>query len=192
MGMSEITRILDAAGRGDPHAAEQLLPLVYDELRRLAAAQMAREKPGQTLDPTALVHEAYLRLVKEPDAQARESWDNRRHFFAAAATAMQRILVENARRRHSEKRGGGRDRLALDPDRFAAPEQAEDLVALDEALELLTRAEPEVAELVRLRYFAGLTVPQAEEVLDVSPRTADTWWAFARAWLLAKVRGESV
>jgi RNA polymerase sigma factor (TIGR02999 family) len=184
--MSDVTRILDAAARGDSQAAEQLLPLVYDELRQLAAAQMVQERPGQTLDPTALVHEAYLRLVGE------QTFANRRHFFAAAATAMRRILVESARRKLSDKRGGERERVALDPERFAAPERPEELVALDEALELLTRAEPEVAELVKLRYFAGLTIPQAAEMLGVSPRTADAWWAFARAWLLAKMRGESL
>ncbi len=184
--MSDLTRILDAAARGDSHAAEQLLPLVYDELRQMAAAQMAQERPGQTLDPTALVHEAYLRLVGE------QTFANRGHFFAAAANAMRRILVESARRKLSEKRGGARERVALDPERFAAPERPEELVALDESLELLKRSEPEVAELVKLRYFAGLTIPQAAEMLAVSPRTADAWWAFARAWLLAKMRGESL
>ena len=184
--MTDVTRILEAVARGDPLAAGDLLPLVYDELRQLAAAQMAQEKPGQTLDPTALVHEAYLRLVGD------QHFENRRHFFAAAANAMRRILVENARRKDSQKRGGNRDRVSLDPERFTAPERADDLVALDEALELLARTEPEVAELVKLRYFAGLTIPQAAELMGVSPRTADAWWAFARAWLLAKVQGEQL
>jgi RNA polymerase sigma factor (TIGR02999 family) len=184
--MSDITHILSAIDEGDPQAAAQLLPMVYDELRQLAAAHMAQEKPGQTLDATALVHEAYLRLV------GQQQFTNRRHFFAAAANAMQRILVENARRKLSLKRGGNRDRVARDLERFAVPERPDDLVALDEALELLTHTEPEVAELVKLRYFAGLTIPQAAEMLGVSPRTADAWWAFARAWLLAKMQGDSL
>ena len=183
--MTDLTRILDAVARGDPLAAGELLPLVYDELRQLAADQMAQEKPGQTLDPTALVHEAYLRLIGD------QHFANRRHFFAAAANAMRRILVDNARRKQTLKRGG-RDRVSLDPERFTAPERTDDLVALDEALELLAVSEPEVAELVKLRYFAGMTIPQAADLLGVSPRTADAWWAFARAWLLAKVNGDEL
>jgi len=187
--MSGVTHILDAMAAGEPRALGKLLPLVYDELRQLAAAQMAREKPGQTLDATALVHEAYLRLVGQ---QNEQQFANRPHFFAAAAEAMRRILIENARRKRSQKRGGNRDRLPLDPERFAAPERAEDLLALDEALEQLATTEPQVAELVKLRYFAGLTIPQTAEMLGVSPRTADAWWAFARAWLLAKLQGDQV
>jgi RNA polymerase sigma factor (TIGR02999 family) len=191
--MSDVTQILNAIKSGDPQAASQLLPLVYDELRNLAAAQMAREKPGQTLDATGLVHEAYLRLVPDHGDKPRGSpeFANRRHFFAAAAEAMRRILVENARRKRSEKRGGDRQRADLDPDQLAAPDRSDDLLALDEALQLLAQTEPQVAELVKLRHFAGLTGKQAADVLAVSPRTADAWWAFARAWLLAKVQGET-
>jgi RNA polymerase sigma factor (TIGR02999 family) len=185
--MADVTQILAAVARGDPLAAAELLPLVYDELRRLAAARLADERPGQTLQPTALVHEAYLRLVGPED---RPRWEGRGHFFAAAAEAIRRILVEAARRKHALKRGGGGERVELDPELFAAPEQPEDLIALDEALEQLARSEPRVAELVKLRYFAGLTIPQAAGVLGVAPRTADGWWAFARAWLLAKLRGD--
>jgi RNA polymerase sigma factor (TIGR02999 family) len=189
--MSDVTRILDAAARGDPHAADQLLPLVYDELRRLAACRLAREALGQTLQPTALVHEAYLRLVDgERRGSSPPAWDNRGHFFATAAEAMRRILVENARRKQSLKRGGGLARQDLDPDRLAAPEAPDDLLALDEALARLAAAEPQVAELVKLRYFTGLTVQEAADVLGVSPRTADAWWAYARAWLRAELQGE--
>jgi RNA polymerase sigma factor (TIGR02999 family) len=184
--MSDVTRLLNAIQQGDRQAAGELFPLVYNELRGLAAGKLAHEKPGQTLDATALVHEAYLRLVGD------QGFENRRHFFGAAAEAMRRILVENARRKQSQKRGGDQARVPLDPERFAAPEREEDLLALDEALELLSREEPEVAELVKLRYFAGLSVPRAAEMLGVSPRTADAWWAFARAWLLAKIQGESL
>ena len=186
VGMSDVTQILDAAAAGDAQAAGQLLPLVYDELRQLAAARLAEEKPGQTLQATALVHEAYLRLVGPED---RPRWQGRGHFFAAAAEAMRRILVEAARRKHTLKRGGGGERVALDPEGFAAPERPEDLLALDEALEQLAQSEPRVAELVKLRYFAGLSIPQAAGVLGVAPRTADDWWAFARAWLLDALAG---
>jgi RNA polymerase sigma factor (TIGR02999 family) len=186
--MNEVTRILSAIEHGDARAASQLLPLVYDELRRLAAHRLAQEAPGQTLQATALVHEAYLRLVA--DAPERP-WDSRGHFFAAAALAMHRILVENARRKRSQKRGGQLARQPLDPDRFAAPAAPEDLLALDEALTKLAQSEAEVARLVQLRAFAGLTVPQAAEVLGVSPRTADSWWAYARAWLLAELREDA-
>src|SRR5262249_40732662 len=156
--MSEVTRILSAIEQGDPSAAEQLLPLVYDELRQLAAQKLAQEKPGQTLEATALVHEAYLRLAgpgEEPH------WDNRRHFFAAAAEEMRRILVEEARRKRALTQGGDRQRQPLDADCVAAPQAADDLLALDEALNRLAATEPKVAELVKLRYFAGLTIPQA-------------------------------
>jgi RNA polymerase sigma factor (TIGR02999 family) len=177
--MSEVTRILSAIEQGDPLAASRLLPLVYDELRQLAAHRLALEAPGQTLEATALVHEAYLRLVGPGQAQ---QWDGRGHFFAAAAEAMRRILVESARRRRSGKRGGGRARRELGPD-LAAPQADEDLLALDEALARLEAEEPQVAELVKLRYFAGLTVPQAAAHLGIAPRTADSWWSYARAWL---------
>jgi RNA polymerase sigma factor (TIGR02999 family) len=180
--MSEVTRILNAIEQGDSQAASQLLPLVYEELRRLAAQRLAREAPGQTLDATALVHEAYLRLV---DVDKAQNWDSHGHFFAAAAEAMRRILVEKARRKRSRKHGGDRARRELDPASLAAPEAAGDLLALDEALTRLAAAEPQVAELVKLRYFAGLTIPQAAHHLGVSPRTADAWWAYAKAWFQA-------
>lgn len=189
--MSDVTRILSAIEQGDPHAAEELLPLVYDELRKLAGERMAQEKPGQTLQATALVHEAYLRLVASPGHESGESaqqWDSRGHFFAAAAEAMRRILVENARRKRGLKHGGGRHREPLDPDAIAEPEAAEDLLALDEALTRLAATEPQVAELVKLRYFAGLTIPQAAAQLRISPRTADAWWSYAKAWFQAALQ----
>jgi RNA polymerase sigma factor (TIGR02999 family) len=186
--MKEITQVLSAIERGDPRAAEQLLPLVYDELRRMAARQLAQEKPGQTLQATALVHEAYLRLVDVDKAQA---WNGRGHFFAAAAEAMRRILVESARRKGSLKRGGGRARQELDEENVVAPAGPDDLLALDEALSQLAGTDPQAAELVQLRYFAGLTVKQAAEALGMSPRSADFLWAFARAWLLRKIEGEA-
>lgn len=180
--MSDATRLLAAAAAGDPKAAADLLPLVYAELRRLAAARLAAEPAGQTLQPTALVHEAYLRLAGDGPAAG---WDNRGHFFSAAAEAMRRILVENARRKRGLKHGGNRQRQPLDPDGVAAPEAADDLLALDEALSTLTATEPKVAELVKLRYFAGLTIPQAAAQLQISPRTADAWWSYAKAWFQA-------
>jgi RNA polymerase sigma factor (TIGR02999 family) len=182
--MSDVTRLLNAIDNGDPHAAGQLLPLVYDELRRLAAQKLAHENPGHTLDATALVHEVYLRFVGPAGEQ---HFANRRHFFGAAAEAMRRILVESARRKHAEKRAGRRERQNLDPDQFATPAPSDNLLAVDEALQKLAATEPEVAELVRLRYFVGLTIPEAAEVLGVAPRTADGWWAFARAWLLGEL-----
>ncbi len=185
--MSEVTRILSAIEQGDPRAAEQLLPLVYEELRRLAAEKLAQEKPGQTLQATALVHEAYLRLV---DTDKAQQWNSRGHFFAAAAEAMRRILVEQARRKGSRKRGAGRAREELDEENLAAPEAPDELLALDEALVQLAEADPQAAELVKLRYFAGLTVKQAAKALGISPRSADFLWAFARAWLLRKLEGE--
>jgi RNA polymerase sigma factor (TIGR02999 family) len=185
--MSEVTRVLSAIEEGDPHAAEQLLPLVYDELRRLAAQKLAQEEPGQTLEATALVHEAYIRLV---DVDKAQHWNSRGHFFAAAAEAMRRILVENARRKSSLKRGGRRARQELDEENLEAPQVPDELIALDEALSQLAVTDPKAAELVKLRYFAGLTVQQAAEVLGISPRTADFLWAFARAWLLRKIEGE--
>lgn len=185
--MSDVTRILDAIAQGDAHAAAQLLPLVYEELRRLAAQKLAHEQPGQTLDPTALVHEAYLRLVGTAD---RPQWQDRRHFFAAAAEAMRRVLIDNARRRHAQKRGGDRTRQELDPSALAAPEASEELLALDEALTQLAAAEPRIAQLVQLRYFGGLTVKEAAAVLGVAPRTADDYWAYARAWLRTALQND--
>jgi RNA polymerase sigma factor (TIGR02999 family) len=182
--MSEVTRILSLIEQGDPHAAEQLLPLVYDELRKLAAQRLANEKAGQTLEATALVHEAYLRLV---GSESGRPWDDCGHFFAAAAEAMRRILVENARRKRGLKHGGNRRRQPLDPDSIAAPEASDDLLALDEALTRLAATEPNVAALVKLRYFTGLTIPQAAVQLQISPRTADAWWSYAKAWFRAAI-----
>ena len=182
--MSEVTRILSAIEDGDPHAAEQLLPLVYDELRKLAARKLAQEKPGQTLQATALVHEAYLRLVNVDKAQ---HWDSCGHFFAAAATAMRHIRIDQARRKKTQKRGGSVLRLELDD--VAAPTPDEELLALDEALTQLTALDTRKAQLVELRFFAGLTSDQAAAVLGISPTTADRDWAFARAWLRDAVRG---
>jgi RNA polymerase sigma factor (TIGR02999 family) len=184
--MNEVTRILSAVEQGDPQAASRLLPLVYEELRQLAAQKLAHEPLGQTLQPTALVHEAYLRLVDEKEAQ---DWDSRGHFFAAAAEAMRRILVENARRKGSRKRGGGRARADFDVSQLAAPELREDLLALDEALTELAAADPEAARLVQLRYFAGLTLAEAAQVLGVSARTVDRLWAYAKAWLHRALEG---
>jgi RNA polymerase sigma factor (TIGR02999 family) len=186
--MSDVTRILSAIEGGDPAAAEQLLPLVYDELRRLAAGKLNREKPGQTLDATALVHEAYLRLV---DVEQAQQWNSRGHFFAAAAEAMRRILVENARRKQALKRGGDQARQPLDEVEMAVPEVSDDLLALDEALSQLAVEDPQAAELVKLRYFSGLTVKQAADLLGISPRSADFLWTYARAWLLEKIQGEA-
>jgi RNA polymerase sigma factor (TIGR02999 family) len=184
--MDEITRILTDIERGDPQAAEQLLPLVYDELRRLAAQRLAREKPGQTLQATALVHEAYLRLV---DAAHSRSWENRRHFFAAAAEAMRRILIENARRKLSAKHGGGRTRVDLDEADLVSRAEPDELLDLDDALAGLAGEDPDAAQLVRLRLFAGLSVEQAAEVLGVSRAGAYQQWTYARAWLNARLRG---
>jgi len=182
--VNDVTRILSAIEQGEPQAAEQLLPLVYDELRRLAAQKLVHEKPGQTLEATALVHEAYLRLVGVAEPRV---YRDRRHFFAAAASAMRRILIDQARRKQSEKHGGGRPRQEL-PD-LAAPQPDDELLALNEALEQLAAEDPTKARLVELRYFAGLTCDQAAEVLGMSPSTADRHWAYARAWLQTAVRG---
>ena len=186
--MSEVTRILSAIDQGDPRAADQLLPLVYDALRKLAAQKLAQEKPGQTLQPTALVHEAYLRLIGQEDERA---WNGRGHFFAAAAEAMRRILVDNARRKRSKKRGG--DRARLDLDRLAAADSGrlDEVLDIDAALAGLAGADPQAAELVKLRYFAGLSIPQAAAVLGVSPRGADFLWAYARAWLLRSLGADA-
>jgi RNA polymerase sigma factor (TIGR02999 family) len=182
--MSDVSHILNAIEAGEPGAAGRLLPLVYDELRRMAAGHMAQESPGQTLQATALVHEAYLRLVDPPNQQC---FANRRHFFGAAAEAMRRILVERARARGSRKRGGGRQRLDLDHQDVAAPERSEDLLALDAALDRLAVAEPQAAELVRLRYFACRTMTEAAELLGMSRRSTHRLWAYARAWLLEEL-----
>jgi RNA polymerase sigma factor (TIGR02999 family) len=185
--MSDVTLILSQIEAGDLTAAEKLLPLVYDELRRLAAAKMSAESPGHTLQATALVHEAYLRLVGGGQPQ---HWHGRAHFFGAAAEAMRRILVENARRRARVKHGGGRRRDEIQPSEIAAPEASDDLLALDEALDRLSEQDQQAAELVKLRFFAGLTIPQAAEILDVSPRKADFLWSFARAWLRRELKEE--
>jgi RNA polymerase sigma factor (TIGR02999 family) len=185
--MSEVTRILSAIEHGDPRASEQLLPLVYDELRKLAAQRLAEEKPGQTLQATALVHDAYLRLVDVPKAQ---HWNSRGHFFAAAAEAMRRILVDKARHKVRPKHGGDRVRIDFDAVEVAAPEISDELLTLDDALTQLAAADPPAAHLVTLRYFAGLTIKEAAKVLGVSPRTADLLWAYARAWLLKKIQGQ--
>ena len=177
--MNEVTRILSAIADGDPHAAGQLLPLVYDELRKLAAQKLAREQPGQTLDATGLVHEAYLRLV---DADSEPHWDSRGHFFAAAAEAMRRIVVENVRRKKSAKRGGGYHRADIDVAELSGATD-DKLVALDEALSKLAELDAPKAELVKLRYFAGLTTREAAEILGISTATADRYWAYARTWL---------
>ena len=202
--MSDVTRILSQIEQGNPAAAEQLLPLLYDELRKLAAAKLAQEKPGQTLQATALVHEAYLRLVgehgsgdQEPVASDKSlapgsrplvpSFSSRGHFFAAAAEAMRRILIERARQRQCEKRGGGLVRKDLDTLDLAAPESSDDLLALDDALNKLAQRDPKAAELVKLRYFSGLTLPQVAETLAIPPRSADRLWAYARAFLHAEI-----
>ena len=185
--MSDVTRILSAIEAGDTRAAEQLLPLVYDELRKLAAQKMAQEKPGQTLQATALVHEAYLRLV---DTERAQHWNSRGHFFAAAAEAMRRILVQNARRRNRLRHGGGRTRLDMENLEIAAPERSDELLSLDEALAQLAAEDAQAAELVKLRYFAGCTIAQAAELLGISPRNADFLWAYARTWLFQKIQGE--
>jgi RNA polymerase sigma factor (TIGR02999 family) len=185
--MNDVTRILTAVEQGDSHAAARLLPLIYDELRRLAAQRLSKEPAGQTLQATALVHEAYLRLVNVEHAQ---QWQGRGHFFAAAAEAMRRILVESARRRNQIKRGGGIEREALDASQLVAPEVSDDLLQLDAALDKLAQQDQQSAELVQLRYFAGLTIAQAAEILSISPRQADFLWSFARAWLRRELAGE--
>jgi RNA polymerase sigma factor (TIGR02999 family) len=184
--MTDVTRILSAIEQGDLHAAEQLLPLVYDELRKLAAAKLAQEKPGHSSQATALVHDAYLRLV---DKDRVQHWHSRGHFFAAAAEAMRRILVDNARRKRSKKRGGARVPLDLDQLAAATSDGIDDVLDIDAALLGLAKADPQAAELVKLRYFAGLSIPQAAEILDISPRSADFLWAYARAWLLRSLGG---
>jgi RNA polymerase sigma factor (TIGR02999 family) len=185
--MSEVTRVLSAIEGGDPHAAEQLLPLVYRELRKLAAQKLAQEKAGQTLEATALVHEAYIRLV---DVDKAQHWNSRGHFFAAAAEAMRRILVEDARRKKALRRGGNRQRQNLDLAEPAAPRLSDDVLALDEALEKLAAKDRVKAELVKLRYFAGLTIEQTAEALGISVATANRYWDYARAWLHQEITRE--
>ena len=184
--MSDVTRILSAIEQGDPSAAEQLLPLVYDELRKLAAQKMANEKPGQTLQATALVHEAYIRLV---DVEKAQHWDSRGHFFAAAAEAMRRVLVDNARRKASSKRGGERERIDLLDLADQRDDDRVDLLALDEALKKLEQRHPEKARVVKLRFFAGCTLEETAEILGVSRATAQRTWAYARAWLFGQLKG---
>jgi RNA polymerase sigma factor (TIGR02999 family) len=186
--MSDVTRILQAIEEGDAHAAEQLLPLVYDELRKLATHKLAHEAPGQTLTATALVHEAYLRLVETSD---QPHWDSRGHFFGAAAEAMRRILVENVRRKRSQKHGGGLKRHDADEVQLTLPEPVEDLLALDEALNKLAEKDHLKAELVKLRYFAGMTIEEAAGLLGISPATAKRYWTYTRAWLYQEITGET-
>jgi RNA polymerase sigma factor (TIGR02999 family) len=192
--MNDVTHILMAIDAGDPSAADQLLPLVYDELRKLAAAKLAQEKPGQTLQATALVHEAYLRLVGDQARttnQPSQKWDNRGHFFAAAAEAMRRILVEAARRKGRAKHGGHLDRRELVLGTIALPVPSEELLAIHEALTKLEVANPEAAQLVKMRYFAGFTIPETAEHMGISPRKANQIWNYARAWLATEIGGEA-
>ncbi len=184
--MADVTQLLDAAAAGDRRAAAELLPLVYDELRQLAAARMAAEPAGHTLQPTALVHEAYLRLVGSGD---RPGWDGRGHFFAAAAEAMRRILVESARRKHTLKRGGDLGQAEIDLANLANPERSDEVLAVDEALAALAAADAQAAELVKLRYYVGLSVPDAAKILNLSTRSAERLWAYARAWLRRAIEG---
>jgi RNA polymerase sigma factor (TIGR02999 family) len=184
--MSQVTQILNAIEQGDSRAAEQLLPLVYDELRKLAAQKLAQENPGQTLQATALVHEAYLRLV---DGDKARHWDSRGHFFAAAAEAMRRILVDNARRRQTQRRGGQAQRRELEGLEAAVPATDDELLAVDEALARLQLVDAPKAELVKLRYYAGLTIPETAQALGISVTTANRYWAYARAWLHEELAG---
>ena len=184
--MSDVTKILSAIQDGDELASQQLLPMVYDELRRLAAAKMAQERPGQTLQPTALVHEAYLRLV---DSDHVQSWDSRGHFFAAAAEAMRRVLVDNARRKGSHKRGGDRERVDLVEPMTTKSGNSIDLLDLDAALGELEAKHPEKAQIIKLRFFAGFSLEETAEILGVSRATAQRGWAYARAWLFGKLNG---
>jgi RNA polymerase sigma factor (TIGR02999 family) len=185
--MSDVTRILSRLEQGDATEASQLLPLVYNELRRLAAQKLAQERPGQTLQATALVHEAYIRLV---DVEKAQHWNSRGHFFAAAAEAMRRILVESSRKRRSLKRGGDRHRVNLEGALSYSPESADDLLSLDEALIKLANEDPVKVQLVQLRYFAGLSVQEAANVLGISRATADRYWSYAKVWLYCQITGE--
>ena len=188
--MRDLTILLKEAQEGDRRAAEELLPLVYEELRRLAASRLAAERSAQTLQATALVHEAYIRLAGPAGGDVDNQWSGRAHFFGAAAEAMRRILIENARRKQSIKRGGGRERLTLDAGAIVSPEPDQDILALDEALVRLESLHPVRAKLVKLRYFAGLTQAEAADALDISLSTANRYWAFARAWLHQELYGE--
>lgn len=183
--MSDVTRILNLIAQGDPTASEDLLPLVYEELRALAHLRLANEKPGQTLQPTALVHEAYLRLVGNDEQQ---SWDNRGHFFSAAAEAMRRILVDIARRKQTLREGGNLARVDLEELQVEAPAVSEELLAIHEALENFERIEPEKAKLIKLRYFAGMTIPEAAQAMGLSTATVERHWAYARAWLHTELK----
>jgi RNA polymerase sigma factor (TIGR02999 family) len=193
--MNELTQVLAAIEQGDSRAAEQLLPLVYDELRKLAAQKLAQEKPGQTLDATALVHEAYLRLVVPARSECQEPgekhWNSRGHFFSAAAEAMRRILIDQARHKQSQRGGGGRRRHDIEHQQIAAAEPSLDVLAVNEALERFETVDPLKAHLVKLRYFAGLTIPQAADALGIASTTADRYWAYARAWLHAELKKDA-
>jgi RNA polymerase sigma factor (TIGR02999 family) len=186
--MNDVTRILAAIEHGEPHATEQLFPLVYDELRKLAAAKLAQEKPGQTLQATALVHEAYIRLV---DVGTAQRWESRKHFFAASAEAMRRILVEQARRKRRQKHGGSLGRVDLDEAQWITLATPEQMLAVDEALSKLAQEDPTAAEIVKLRYFAGVSLEEAAELLGIHRATAYRHWAYARAWIRADVRSDS-
>jgi RNA polymerase sigma factor (TIGR02999 family) len=188
--MGEVTQILRRVQDGHRHSSEELLSLLYDELRRLAAAQLARERPGQTLRPTALVHEAWLRLVISKSCGREPDWDNRRHFFAAAAEAMRRILIERARQKKRIKHGGGLERVKFEGLDIAAMMPSDQLLAVDEALQRLEQADPEAAQLIKLRFYGGLTHDKAREALGISRRAADQLWSFGRAWLYQAMRGE--
>jgi RNA polymerase sigma factor (TIGR02999 family) len=185
--MSDVTRILSQIEQGDPQAAEKLLPLVYDELRKLAAIRLSQEKPGQTLQATALVHEAYLRLA---DGNQAQNWNSRGHFFGAAAEAMRRILVDAARRKKAKRQGGELQRVAAELDAVSAPNRSHDVLAIDEALAKLAQENPAVAKLVELRYFAGLSLEESAAALNLSPRTARRHWTYAKAWLHNQLQGE--
>lgn len=184
--MSDITRILQSVDSGDSKAAAELLPLVYEELRRLAISKMAHESPNQTLQPTALVHEAWLRLTGNEEVK----WQGRAHFFGAAAEAMRRILIDNARRKHALRHGGGQERLDVNEIEIAAPAKEQELLAMDEALERFVAVDKRKAELVKLRYFAGLTIDETARILEISPPTAKRWWNYARAWLYNEMHGD--
>jgi RNA polymerase sigma factor (TIGR02999 family) len=185
--MSDVTLILSQIEQGDPQAAEKLLPLVYDELRKLATFKLSQEKPGQTLQATALVHEAYVRLV---DGERAQGWNSRGHFFGAAAEAMRRILVDAARRKKAQKQGGELQRVAAELDAVTAPKASDDVLAIDEALAALSQENAAVAKLVELRYFAGLSIDESAAALDISPRTARRYWTYAKAWLHNQLQGD--
>jgi RNA polymerase sigma factor (TIGR02999 family) len=182
--MSDVTRILQSVASGDQKAADELLPLVYEELRKLAAAKMANESPNQTLQPTALVHEAWLRLTGNENVK----WDGRAHFFGAAAEAMRRILIDTARRKHAQRHGGGQQRLDIADMDIAVPGKDDELLAMDEALEKFAAVDKQKAELVKLRYFAGLRIEESAQILGISNPTAKRWWAYARAWLFDQIK----